>query len=296
MTGLLSLIRPFRWQHLWLPYVPITCAAAIAGAIGANETFIIGCHPQTHRIMREYYSDAPATSGKDTGPATVVHIDDRIIQWGTPAHSELEINRHATSLMLPYSTRDMHLQWFEELQSTENLLRLPTRFLLADTVAAETKMSDKVAKLREVVMNMFVSLLTFYPVALQSDGLSLAQHLLTERYITPPDAAPFVAKLTQRSMFTEFLQKQAGESKSDPDVEPFENKFHKNVGTELRLSITQHSMLQSLTQESYLHICVMDMRSPGEPGCPEYNMEKTLKLKEKRRWVTLDRQRLTLQC
>ena len=36
MSTLLSLLRPFKWQHMYIPVIPTSCANMIGGAIGLS--------------------------------------------------------------------------------------------------------------------------------------------------------------------------------------------------------------------------------------------------------------------
>ena len=43
-SGLLRLLRPFQWQHLHVPLLPMSCRHVLSHAVEAKEPFLIGTY------------------------------------------------------------------------------------------------------------------------------------------------------------------------------------------------------------------------------------------------------------
>ena len=55
LSAMLSLLRPFRWQHLYAPVVPTSCANMIGGAIDPAFPFLIGCDKVMWLVVGGWY-------------------------------------------------------------------------------------------------------------------------------------------------------------------------------------------------------------------------------------------------
>ena len=101
MSTLLSLLRPFKWQHMYIPVIPTSCANMIGGAIDPSKPFLVGCDQSVLRVLEGEIKSTAIRSSLDMPGITVVRLDvtgggAAKVNWGR----EFDNERDGTNILL----------------------------------------------------------------------------------------------------------------------------------------------------------------------------------------------------
>ena len=121
MSALLSLIRPCRWQHLFIPVIPTSCATVVGGAIDPSKPFFVGCDPAALPGLVGHIKSTAVRLSLPVPGITVIRLDassDVVdgagsgdagpsgagVDWGREFGDVKEATRLMLKKMKPFST------------------------------------------------------------------------------------------------------------------------------------------------------------------------------------------------
>jgi hypothetical protein len=170
---------------------------------------------------------------------------------------------------------------------------------------------------------MLCDLLTQYPLFVdESDGCFDVQGYVESQVSVRPDCASFVRMFIQTDMFDSYLrlslrggveeekeekvkgkdeekEKEMDESKRRRRVRkrvaptPFEDKFNLSIARQLNILVAETGMSINVQKVGYLVVTHMELVDDTSTQTGKTSVDRPLKLKEQKRWIVLDRQRLT---
>ena len=109
MSSMLSLLRPFRWQHMYAPVIPTSCANIIGGAMDPSQAFFIGCDPSALPVIEGEIRSIAVRSSISIPGITVVQLDvaddgaAKVI-WGREFDNEWDATNILLRKMRPITT------------------------------------------------------------------------------------------------------------------------------------------------------------------------------------------------
>jgi hypothetical protein len=122
MSSMLSLIRPFKWQHMYIPVIPTSCANMIGGAIDPLYPFFVGCDPNAVQVLEGEINASAVRDNVSVPGITIVKLDisnsnastidsttnmKPKVVWGREFDNEMLSNKELLSKMKPISTKDI---------------------------------------------------------------------------------------------------------------------------------------------------------------------------------------------
>ena len=161
MSTLLSLLRPFHWQHLYIPLVPTSCANVIGSAINPNAPFLVGSDPVAAPvIVGQVKSQASNLHSMSEPPdITILQLDDlsgetsgQNIDFGSVIfEKETNFIKQGLQRMLPYSTSNeialtMKKSGISSFASFENESEIASSKRIGHKSTGRSHMSQKVHK------------------------------------------------------------------------------------------------------------------------------------------------------
>jgi hypothetical protein len=187
--------------------------------------------------------------------------------------------------------------------------RTPTTMSSTERMATSTEMIVRLSEsFRSALTSMFRELLSMYPLFVRKgasahpagafDTISFLDAV--SRY-HGPDCIPFMAMFVKTRMFSKLIESRceycaalsAERKQSHRPVEgTYDYAFEASVRRSLNVVIAETGMVANIPKKEMLHVVIENLPEPSSSSSYD-TPDKVPKLRERKRWVELEKQRLT---